>query len=145
MNTEYEKKWVFSYVIFVGTIIALSAFLNSNIEMSLKIAFIAALFIVRILNDASLHRSTLHADVILAVNDVYFRHTLNKINIRKSENNEGNPVDVDAVMNSVTEKVRERISLLDTPHSASATTIEFIVCTGVSMAIVKYALPLFMN
>ena len=145
MNNEYEKGWVYSSVIFFGTIIALSAFLNSNIEMSLKIAFIAALFIVRILKDDGLHRSTLHADVILAVNYVYFKHILNKINIRERNNNEENPVDVDAVMDSLTLKVRERISLLNNSHSASATTIEFIICIGISMAIVKYALPVFMN
>jgi hypothetical protein len=142
MNNVPPKKTVYPATIFFATIIALTALFNSNIEMSLKIAFTAALFIFRILKDDSDHQSTLMTNTILALNSVYFKYILNKINIRQDKSNDEEAVNVDSILDSLHVEFREHISLQNEPHRASGTAMEFFVCLGVSMAIVKYALPL---
>ena len=138
------KKTVYPAAIFFATIIALTAFFNSNIEMSLKIAGTAALFIFFILNDDSEYQIQQATNAILALHAVYFEFILNKINNGERKGNDNEAVDADTVLNSLHLKFRERTSLKNEPHRVSETTIQFIFCLGVSMAIVKY-LPLFMN
>ena len=138
MNKKLEKGLVFPSLVFIGQLIAITAFLNSNIEMSLKIAFIASIYvfgthidhtqmkIYRVSYYLALSNGIIHRD--FSINNKIFEDGVREKAAYDSE--------------YLDKKIME--NLQGDPFNSTALwgLAEYAAIIGISMAIVKYALPL---
>lgn len=161
MKTFHESTWwIFNCGAFIGTIIALTGFLNSNIEVNLKIAFCASIFILRSEVRHMGYKSTLRDNKNAALQRIYFIKIWKKF-VNTYEKKVYKKTDCDSIESQATEldiikeidiknitlQAESMSDLMSYENSDSMPTLndrtgayflkEFLVCLGISMIIVK--------
>lgn len=161
MKTFHESTWlIFNCGAFIGTIIALTGFLNSNNEVSLKIAFCASIFILRSEVRHMGYKSTLRDNKNAAFQRIYFIKIWKKF-VNTFEKNHLTKIDYDSIecgateldiikeidienINKRAEGMGDLMGDLNSEHlpplndrTGAYFLIEFLVCLGISMIIVK--------
>jgi hypothetical protein len=127
--------------IIIGTVLSLTAILNSTIEISLKIAFCAAIFVLRAEFRQVEHWSNSRDGKNWSYQRIYFIYLYRKIT-EKNEDNNKIELNFDTI-NRQTDELEYMGDSGKTELSGIAFLSEFIISLGISMAIVKYALPFF--
>ena len=141
ITKKLEKDLIYCSVIFIGQTIALSAILNSNIEVGLKIAFIASMYVFGAYLSHTQMKIYRTSEYLALSNGIIHRDFLIKNKIGEYGSGEEAICDIEYL----DRKIMENLSGDRFNSSALACIAEYAVNVGVSMAIVKYALPLFMN
>ena len=137
---DTTNKWIYEFVVPLGTTTALTAILNSNIEVSLKIAFCASIFILRGDARGANNMNNRRYSNLWACQRLYFIKLFKKI-AEKNKSDDENELNFDSI-NSQTEYLEWATDKGFIENDGIGFLTEFIICLGISMAIVKYALPL---
>jgi len=140
---QIKNQWIYELGIIVGTVISLTATLNSNIEISLKIAFCAAMFVLRAECRQIEHWSNSRDGKNWSFQRIYFIYLFRKV-FKKNEGNDEIEINFDTI-NRQADELDYTADNGKIEVSGVSFLVEFIICLGASMAIVKYALPFFIT
>lgn len=138
MHKKLEKGLVYPYAIFIGQLIALTAFLNSNLEMSLKTAFLASVYVLRTYIDHTQMKSYRTGYYLAISNAIIHRDFSMKNRVVEDVVGEESAYD----MGYLEKKIMENLKDDSFDSMALWGVAEYAAQIGISVAIVKYALPL---
>ena len=140
---QTKNQWIYELGIIVGTVVSLTAIFNSNIEVSLKVAFCAAIFILRAECRQIDHWSNSRDGKNWSFQRIYFIYLFRKLS-KKNEGNDEMEVNFDTI-NKKTDELDYTADNGNIEVSGVFFLVDFVLCLGASMAIVKYALPFFIT
>lgn len=139
---QTKNQWIYELGIIVGTVVSLTAIFNSNIEISLKVAFCAVIFILRAECSQLEHWTYSRDGSNSSFQRIYFLYLFRSIS-KKNKDNDEMEINFDAINRQADELDKADNGMIE--ESGVIFLVEFIICLGASIAIAKYALPFFIT